>query len=279
MGADKYKLAITDRMISDYERDGVVFLQGAFSKEQVELLAIGIEKAMSSCTKHVEDIIEEDGRFFGDILLSDRFDEFKRFVMQSSAAEIACEIMRSDYVRLFYDQTFVKEPGTLAKTPWHQDKPYWPITGKKICSIWVALDEIDEGTSVEYVKGSHCWHEHAPAHFTTGKEFMNTRLGHLPDIDAMRSQLDIAKFAMMPGDCLIFNSSTVHGAPGNLSSRRRRAYVMRWMGDDVRFRQLEGERPNAISSDGIIDGAEVDPNEFPIIWHRSAQTESVGDQK
>ena len=36
-------------------------------------------------------------------------------------------MMASGSVDFFYDQLFVKEPGTAHPTPWHQDQPYWPV--------------------------------------------------------------------------------------------------------------------------------------------------------
>ena len=32
-------------------------------------------------------------------------------------------------VSLFYDQAFIKEPGTREVTQWHQDLPFWPALG------------------------------------------------------------------------------------------------------------------------------------------------------
>ena len=37
-----------------------------------------------------------------------------------------------------YDQLFVKEPGTAAGTPWHNDTSYWHIDGQQVCSVWVS---------------------------------------------------------------------------------------------------------------------------------------------
>jgi hypothetical protein len=52
--------------------------------------------------------------------------------------------MGSSAVNFFYDQLFVKEPGTTERTPWHQDQPYWALQGSQICSVWVRY-EPEEG--------------------------------------------------------------------------------------------------------------------------------------
>ena len=54
-------------------------------------------------------------------------EEFMAFALKSPAAHIAAKMMRLDDVRFFYDQLFIKEPGTLAPTVWHHDLPFWPF--------------------------------------------------------------------------------------------------------------------------------------------------------
>ena len=40
---------------------------------------------------------------------------------------------------------------------------------------------------------------------------------------------------MEPGDAVLFDYRTVHGARANMSKLRRRAFSMRWLGDDMRY--------------------------------------------
>ena len=42
----------------------------------------------------------------------------------------------------WYDQLFVKEPGTLDPMPWHHDLPYWPFRGSQVCSVWLAIEDV-----------------------------------------------------------------------------------------------------------------------------------------
>jgi len=59
---------------------------------------------------------------------------------------------------------------------------------------------------------------------------------------------------------------TLHGSPGNLRRPRRRAYVTRWVGDNVVY----AERPGLISPD--IRGHDLAPGDplggemFPLVW-------------
>lgn len=42
---------------------------------------------------------------------------------------------RANKVNIFYDQLLIKEPGTVKRTPWHYDMPYWPLVGWQVCTI------------------------------------------------------------------------------------------------------------------------------------------------
>jgi len=70
---------------------------------------------------------------------------------------------------------------------------------------------------------------------------------------------------MQPGDCTVHHGLTVHGAPGNSSSsQRRRAYILRYAGDDV----IYNPRPNLqrMKRDpGIKAGEPLDCELFPVV--------------
>ncbi len=251
-----------------FARDGVVRLRNAFPLECMKELPEATDEAMAKPSVHCEDFAsEQGGRFFTDILLAERFPAFCRFANDSPAAEIAGRIMGARYARLFYDQIFVKEPGTPMRTPWHQDQPYWPVCGEQMCSIWLPLDTVSRETSVEYICGSHHWPEHAPCSFGDGEPYESTGLPDMPDIEAYRDQYRIASFVLEPGDCIVFHSRIVHGAPGNKSTRRRRAVITRWLGEDVRFRgSREKERRNDGNPLSECTSAGID--KFPMIWVR-----------
>ena len=59
----------------------------------------------------------------------------------------------------------------------------------------------------------------------------------LPDIDNDPG-VEILSTAMAPGDMLIWNSYTFHSAPGNRLDRRRAAFSVNWLGDDVIYDEM-----------------------------------------
>ena len=131
---------------------------------------------------------------------------------------------------------FVKEPGTDAPTPWHQDLSFWPIRGEQICSFWIPCDPVNrENSGLLYVKGSHKWSQRFKAispDYVAG--LIDDEMDDIPDINAHPQRYELLDWDMEPGDILMFHPLTLHGSYGNGSrTRRRRALALRWIGDDV----------------------------------------------
>lgn len=251
-----------------YARDGVVCIRGAFGPAWLKFLADAIDEAMATPGPYAEEYTPKGGagRFFGDLEMAERLPKFRRFVLESPAARIAAEVMGASRVHFFYDQLLVKEPGTAERTPWHQDQPYWAVSGRQVCSVWITLDPVPEDVSVEYVAGSHLWPEFIPYHFADGTPYAGTGLPPLPDIDANRADHRILGFAMEPGDCLVFQAMIVHGAPGNSGSNRRRALSVRYAGDDARYCRRAGEVAIPTADPGLAHGAPLTCERFPLAW-------------
>ena len=90
--------------------------------------------------------------------------------------------------------------------------PYWAVQGRQICSLWLPLDDIPLASAVEYLGGSHLWgQQFEPYHFMDGTPYQGTGLPPLPDIDTGNFQHQILRWAMQPGDCLVFHGDIVHG--------------------------------------------------------------------
>jgi ectoine hydroxylase-related dioxygenase (phytanoyl-CoA dioxygenase family) len=73
---------------------------------------------------------------------------------------------------------------------------------------------------------------------------------------------------MRPGDCILFNGLVLHGAPGNRSANRRRAFAARFTGDDVRYALRPGYMsPPPHGFPGAPEpGQPMDSEAFPVVW-------------
>jgi len=262
--------AITEHEIRTYETDGIVLLKGLFDAHWVDHLRQAIEADMAEPSAMWKDINRGgSGTFFGDTFVWVHQPRFRTFLHQSPAAEIAAAIMRSAKINLFFDQILVKEPGTSAPTIWHHDQPFWPVSGSLVCTLWLALDPVTaESGAVEYVKGSHRWGKRFKAESFDKNEDYGEDLPPVPDIEAMRDDLEFAQFDMAPGDCTLHHGLTVHWAPGNSTTQvRRRAYVSRWAGDNAAY----DPRPKIqkmLYDPKLTAGGPLDSELWPVLWPR-----------
>jgi ectoine hydroxylase-related dioxygenase (phytanoyl-CoA dioxygenase family) len=266
---------ITARDIAEFERHGVVCLRGVFASEWVDLVRTGIEKDLNALgpLHTIQQGKEAPGYFVTDFCMSQRIPEFRAFALESVAGEIAATLMRSQRCNFFYDGLWAKGPGTPKRTPWHQDQPYYPINGQQVCVIWMPVDEVAAGSSLECIRGSHRWNRWFQPELSRDARVLfgkNERtFERMPEIDNTRASYDIASWDVAPGDCVAFAGLTIHGAPGNASdTRARRALSTVWLGDDAVFAERPGKVRPYFEGHGLHPGDSMDCDYFPRAWPR-----------
>ena len=118
-----------------------------------------------------------------------------QIIFESALGEVAAALMGSREVRLYHDHMLTKEPGTRARTPWHQDQPYYNIEGEQNCSFWIPVDPVRRESTLELVAGSHRGAWLMPRSFmdAQAKWFPEGTLADLPD--SMRSGTGTASSA------------------------------------------------------------------------------------
>ena len=197
--------------------------------------------------------------------------------VDSDLPELAGRVMGSDTARLFFDHTFVRDAGTAHRTPWHQDRPYWPFRGQQIVSIWLALTPCGpDSSSLRFVKGSHAWNktfrpipfgdESASAQFLAG----NDELERMPDFDAEPTRWEYLEWEMQPGDAIVFSGDAIHGSKDNSGGRDRRAAIsVRYVGDDARWDPRPGTDPIVTAEQVSIRPGDPphDDVHFPLVWN------------
>jgi ectoine hydroxylase-related dioxygenase (phytanoyl-CoA dioxygenase family) len=183
--------------------------------------------------------------------------------------------MQASTVRLYHDHMLTKEPGTLQRTPWHQDQPYYNIEGEQNVSMWIAVDPVRRHSTLEFLASSHRGPWLMPRTFMTqqARWFPEGSLQDLPDVEAQRAQLPIVGWAIEPGDVVCFHMLALHAAGPVDADRRRRVFSVRFLGDDIRH----APRPWKTSPDfpGLADqlaaGAPMDHPLFPVVWPQAAR--------
>jgi ectoine hydroxylase-related dioxygenase (phytanoyl-CoA dioxygenase family) len=255
-----------------YEADGVICLRGMFDRDWVERMYAAVDRTMSTPGDRIREHTKagSPGRFYARTFMWRWDRDFRDFIFESPAAEIAGRLMGVCEVRLFYDQIFVKEPGTREVTYWHHDLPYWPMRGTQIPSLWLALTPVTRATSgVEYIAGSHKWGKFYRA-ITPDRnpKLLDDTLEECPDFNERRNDptLRFLSWEMEPGDVLVHHPLTVHGASGNpTADKRRLALSTRYLGEDARW----DPRQATMKVDGTDDlraGQRPASDVFPVVW-------------
>ena len=262
-------LVITAEQIKGFETDGAVLIPGLFH-DWVDMIADGIERNIAEPGPYAAENLKpaEVGRFFDDYCNWARIPEFERVIRESDAAMVAANLMRSTTVQLFHEHVLVKEPGTDKATPWHQDSPYYFVEGNQTVSFWSPVDPVDEAT-LRFVAGSHRWEKPVlPIRWLSAEDFYPDSDSYLPipDPDADPEKYRVLEWPMQPGDAVAFHFKTLHGARGNQSSSRRRAFSVRFVGDDARYVTRAGRTSPPFPGHDMVDGQRLREDWFPVVY-------------
>jgi len=257
---------VTDADIDAYQRDGAVVIRGLFAG-YVETIRAGIERNLREPGDYAAENLKpgEGGRFFDDYCNWQRIPEFVDVVEHSPAAQVAAALMRSRSVQMFHDHVLVKEPGTSKPTPWHQDGPYYFVEGTQTVSFWSPLDPVTDAT-LRVVAGSHNWPKPVlPTRWLAETSFYPDENAYMPVPDPDAEGMRVLEWALEPGDAVAFNFLTLHGARGNTTDRRRRAFSLRLVGDDARYVQRPGPTSPPFPGHDMVPGQRLRQDWFPML--------------
>lgn len=257
--------------VTDYQRDGAVVLRGVLSPEQVALLAQGIEHNLAhlSPLAQVASKGDDPGKFVEDFCTWQSNAAYEKVMRESALPTVAKALMQSDSVRIYHDHMLVKEPGTRQVTPWHQDQPYYNVSGRQNVSFWIPVDPVSVESTLRFVAGSHAGTWYMPRTFrdNQAKWFPDGTLQELPAIDANPDQFTQLAWALQPGDAVAFHMLTLHASGGVSPQNRRRVFSVRYLGDDMRHavRPWRTSPPFPGLSDRLTDSAEMVDALFPRV--------------
>ena len=265
---------ITREQRDAYEKDGVVCLRGAFEPHWLAVAGDAIDQGMANPGAMFVDYSADTnpGTYCTDFWIWQQVPAMREFIFESPAARIAGELMDAPSVMLVTDNWLVRKTGAVNRAPWHHDAPYFDLDGTW-CVLWMALEPVARGEGVTVIKGSHTWERHfMPESFagTGPKADPQGIYERTPDFSRHGEQVD---YALQPGDCLVFDSHTVHGAPDTTVPQHTiRRLTMRFADGNAVYRRrgpwtrdmtdfLEAEH-------GLIEGGPYRCDLLPILWER-----------
>ena len=261
-------MKIKKENINKYNEEGVLHLKDIISKKWIKKLQTGIKKNFENPSQYkcVYEKLGNKELFYDDYCNWQYISEYKNFLFKSNIAFIASQLMNSKKVNIFHEHVLIKEPGSKKKTPWHQDQSYYCIEGIQNVSFWCPLDDVAKENSPEFIAKSHKWTQKflPTKFFGNSYDHIDKDFEKIPDIENNRINYEIRSFDLSAGDAIAFNFATVHGAPGNKSTKKRRAFSARFIGDDARYIKRKGEMsppfPEVILKNGDILESEFFPS-------------------
>ena len=270
--APRGNFELAPEQVAAFQADGAIVLRGLLTPQEVELLRQGIDAnlAQPSPRAKVASSADDPGWFFEDFCNWQENEAYRRFIFGSALGEVGAQLMRSREARLYHDHMLTKEPGTRARTPWHQDQPYYNISGAQNCSFWIPVDPVSRESTLEFVAGSHRGAWLMPRSFMDAQArwFPEGSLADLPDIEAQRAAYRILGWPVVPGDAVCFHMLTLHASAGVGAGQRRRVFSVRLTGDDVRHTprrwKTSPDFPGLTQS--LPEGAPLEHPLFPRLW-------------
>lgn len=236
---------LSDQQISDFHRDGHLYLPGVCSTEEVEAYRTVIKQTAEQNFGETRDLQNRDsyGRAFLQTLnLRLKSEGVKQYVLARRFGGIVARLLGEDAVRIYHDQALFKEPGG-ARSPLHQDQYYWPLETNQALGMWMPLVDVslDMGP-ILFASGSH-------AEGFAGQYAISDTSQDILEARIEEKQYPIWQQAMRAGDATFHLGWTIHGASANKSDAMREAMIVTYYPDGTRVAEL--------SNDSRINDAQV----------------------
>ena len=264
-----------------YDRDGAVLLEQPFDDYWID----GLSSRMRAI---IDDIQAGKSEFYapsnsGRIHVHNAVNKdpfFRRFVVESPAAEICARTIGSDAARFYFDVTFCKlaaaeKEAVDAATSLHHDVAAFGFKGQHLPSFWLALTDVTEGD--------------APLVVAVGSHKKITDLfrspGVNPDLPLVEGYRDHAEiydfvreggfelklFPAKKGDVIVLNPYVVHAsAPVTNEGAFRMGFSSRFIGDDVRWTPSPYTSVEAETYPRPLKVGDSAPDEwFPLMWSKA----------
>jgi ectoine hydroxylase-related dioxygenase (phytanoyl-CoA dioxygenase family) len=250
---------LTDEQIAFFRENGFVQLDHVLSAEELAALRAAADEVLRRrYDSRVETSAanpEYEKVFVQKVNLWRVHEGIRRYVLNPRLAEIARRLIGTSRIRLWHDHLLTKMPGDSKPSPWHQDRPYWPMNGYDQLSCWMALDDVDERNGcMQFIPGSHLWGELEPVNLVNPQDIFAL----VPDKPVKPAY--IAR--MKAGSCTFHHGLTFHYASANQTDRPRRAMVTIYMADGTTY----NGKPHVVTDGlGLQLGAPLVGELFPVL--------------
>jgi phytanoyl-CoA hydroxylase len=222
------------RLKPDYDVDGFVIVRQLLAPNALAAL----RRELDRYVRDVVPTLPETSAFYEDRSRPETLKQLHRMghdpyfaAYRENAAWLGlASALVGEEVRAEQPEWFNKPPMSKDGTPPHQDNYYFCLVPCNVVTVWLALDEIDEGNAcLRYVRGSHL----RPVRPHGRSKVLGFSQGILDFGEA-----DVAgevPIRLSPGDAVAHHGNLIHRAEPNRSAERhRRAFAMVFKGVSCR---------------------------------------------
>ncbi|HEY0591006.1 MAG TPA: phytanoyl-CoA dioxygenase family protein [Thermoanaerobaculia bacterium] len=217
-------------LVERFARDGHALVRGLVSRPEVDAfrpLLGGIVRDVRR-TEDRQGRIDDYSKLFIQVTNVWRLsDAARRVVFARRFAGVAARLLGVPSVRLYHDQALFKPPGA-GRTPWHQDRWYWPLDTDRSVTMWLALVDVTEAEgAMRFASGSHRATEVGSAGIS---EVNDRKLATLIE----ERGWPVATGPLAAGDATFHLGGTLHSAAANTSQNVREVLTVIYFADGAR---------------------------------------------
>ena len=201
--------------IHQYHEQGYVIPDYRLSDDTIEEIKIAHKRLIAKSPQFSD--------YCGALLIEDL--SFLNYARDQNILDMVSQLIGPD-IALWNSSFFAKPAKIGTRTPWHQDGEYWPIRPLATATVWIAIDESNEDNGcLKILTGSNRAKKLLPHQSLSGK-------GAALDKEIRPEFIEnkeIVSVPLKPGQMVIFDVFTAHGASPNLSNQRRAGFAIRYM--------------------------------------------------
>ena len=248
-------IRVTDAMRQAFSSDGVIKAKGLLSAAELAECRRCFDFNLANPGPTALEIYAgTSDSHYNDLGTAKSLEVYRPMLEKLAFAEFLADLWGSEHVWYFGEEIFVKDGGKAGRTLWHQDMPYFPAEGSHLANIWISFEALSARNALEVIKGSHLGPMYDGAAFMDSKDPTRPLWGaehfpRLPDIEAERAKdpnsWDARSWDLALGDAVVLHSGALHGgAPVDAACPTRHTVVLRFFGDDLRYRPFPDAKPD-----------------------------------
>ena len=216
---------LTKNEIRSYTRNGFVVPKFRLNNSDLEKLQNATLELMQTYPHIPTEGLVSPHIFYAGSNRPDIHSKFLEICKLTPLLDIVDQLIGRDII-VWGSRIFSKAPQTGRATPWHQDGEYWPIRPLATATVWIAIDDSNENNAcLKILTGSNRAKMLLPHQSLSGK---GAALDKEIKPEFIESK-DVVSVPLEPGQLVIFDVFTAHGASPNLSNQRRAGFAIRYM--------------------------------------------------